>query len=415
MSDFNKVAVTEQLAALYANITDLLKAVAQGLDPASVTIPTNTPTNALQWELTTNKRLQKFNGTSWVTAEPAGGYAINISGSSSKWSTGRTLTFTGAATGVSGAFDGSANISIALTLATVAANKGGTGITGYTVGDLLYASGAAALSKLADVATGNALISGGVGVAPSWGKIGLTTHVSGVLGLANGGTASTTASGARTNLGLAIGTDVMGMGGGTFTGSIAAPNLSGTNTGDEVQATTAVAGKLETSTNAETQAQTSTTVAVTPASLGACTATTTRAGVQENATDVEAAGMALTNKTLTPSNLAALIFESAEQAYPTAGASIAVNHGLGANPASVEAVYRCKAADGGYAVGDEYVVASNYGTISGESNIASAVWHNATQVGVSTRFVGMLTTKSGAGPFAPTAASWRTVLRAKLI
>jgi hypothetical protein len=44
------------------------------------------------------------------------------------------------------------------------------------------------LSKLADVATGNALISGGVGVAPSYGKIGLTTHVSGTLPTANGGT-----------------------------------------------------------------------------------------------------------------------------------------------------------------------------------------------------------------------------------
>lgn len=65
---------------------------------------------------------------------------------------------------------------------------GGTGITSYTVGDMLYASGASTLSKLADVATGSALISGGIGVAPSWGKVGLTTHVSGVLGAANGGT-----------------------------------------------------------------------------------------------------------------------------------------------------------------------------------------------------------------------------------
>ena len=65
---------------------------------------------------------------------------------------------------------------------------GGTGQSGYTVGDLLYASTTTALSKLADVATGNALISGGIGVAPSWGKIGLTTHVSGILPVANGGT-----------------------------------------------------------------------------------------------------------------------------------------------------------------------------------------------------------------------------------
>jgi hypothetical protein len=70
----------------------------------------------------------------------------------------------------------------------VLASLGGTGQTSYAVGDLLYASGATALSKLADVATGNALISGGVGLAPSYGKIGLTTHVSGILPVANGGT-----------------------------------------------------------------------------------------------------------------------------------------------------------------------------------------------------------------------------------
>jgi hypothetical protein len=74
-----------------------------------------------------------------------------------------------------------------LTAALTAAN-GGTGQSSYAIGDLLYASGSTALSKLAGVATGNALISGGVGTAPSWGKIGLTTHVSGVLPIANGGT-----------------------------------------------------------------------------------------------------------------------------------------------------------------------------------------------------------------------------------
>jgi hypothetical protein len=35
------------------------------------------------------------------------------------------------------------------------------------------------------------LISGGVGAAPSWGKIGLATHVSGTLPVANGGTNQT--------------------------------------------------------------------------------------------------------------------------------------------------------------------------------------------------------------------------------
>jgi hypothetical protein len=70
----------------------------------------------------------------------------------------------------------------------VPATAGGTGQTSYAVGDILYANTTTTLAKLADVATGNALISGGVGVAPSWGKIGLTTHVSGTLPTANGGT-----------------------------------------------------------------------------------------------------------------------------------------------------------------------------------------------------------------------------------
>jgi hypothetical protein len=70
----------------------------------------------------------------------------------------------------------------------VPATAGGTGQTSYAVGDLLYADTTTTLAKLPDVATGNALISGGVNVAPLWGKIGLTTHISGTLPVANGGT-----------------------------------------------------------------------------------------------------------------------------------------------------------------------------------------------------------------------------------
>lgn len=78
-----------------------------------------------------------------------------------------------------------------VTSGTLAVARGGTGLASYAVGDLIYASGTTTLASLADVATGNALISGGVGVAPSWGKIGLTTHVSGTLAVGNGGTGNT--------------------------------------------------------------------------------------------------------------------------------------------------------------------------------------------------------------------------------
>jgi hypothetical protein len=86
---------------------------------------------------------------------------------------------------------GSVAIAIAasqITSGTLAVARGGTGLTSYTIGDIIYASGITTLSQLADIAVGNALISGGVGVAPSYGKIGLTTHVSGTLPVANGGT-----------------------------------------------------------------------------------------------------------------------------------------------------------------------------------------------------------------------------------
>ena len=78
-----------------------------------------------------------------------------------------------------------------VTSGTLDVARGGTGLASYAVGDIIFASGATTLAKLADVATGNALISGGIGVAPSYGKIGLTTHISGTLAVGNGGTGNT--------------------------------------------------------------------------------------------------------------------------------------------------------------------------------------------------------------------------------
>lgn len=81
---------------------------------------------------------------------------------------------------ISGASNTITNISLtAGVTGTLPIANGGTGLASYTTGDLIYASGATTLSKLADVATGNALISGGVSTAPSWGKI-TTSHTTGI-------------------------------------------------------------------------------------------------------------------------------------------------------------------------------------------------------------------------------------------
>jgi hypothetical protein len=92
---------------------------------------------------------------------------------------------TGVGTLAAGTWNGSA----------IGAAYGGTGQTVYAVGDLVYADTTTTLAKLADIAVGNALISGGVSAAPSWGKIGLTTHVSGTLPVGSGGTGVTTSTG----------------------------------------------------------------------------------------------------------------------------------------------------------------------------------------------------------------------------
>jgi hypothetical protein len=98
-----------------------------------------------------------------------------------------TSRLSGSYTGITGVGALAAG-SLASGFTAVSAPLGGTGQTSYAVGDILFADTGTSLAKLADVAVGNALISGGVAAAPSYGKIGLATHVSGTLPAANGGT-----------------------------------------------------------------------------------------------------------------------------------------------------------------------------------------------------------------------------------
>jgi pectin methylesterase-like acyl-CoA thioesterase len=89
-----------------------------------------------------------------IVDSPAGTFTI---------SSATGTTFSAGTTG----FTPVAPTSGAVTLAgTLVAANGGTGFSGYAVGDVLYADTTTTLAKLADVAVGSYLRSGGVGTAP---------------------------------------------------------------------------------------------------------------------------------------------------------------------------------------------------------------------------------------------------------
>jgi len=111
---------------------------------------------------------------------------------------------------------------------TVAVANGGTGIASYTIGDLIYASAATTLSKLPDVAAGSALVSGGVGVAPSY-----STTIGGINHSANSlsnNAGALTISGA-TNLTLASNSGNVTTVGNTLAASSTTINGGGTGGG----------------------------------------------------------------------------------------------------------------------------------------------------------------------------------------
>jgi hypothetical protein len=141
----------------------------------------------------TNGQLLIGNGSGYSLNTLGAGTGISVTNGSGTINIANTgvLSFSAGTTGLTP----SAATTGAVTLAgTLIAVNGGTGFSSYAVGDLLYANTTTTLAKLPDVALGNALISGGVSTAPSWGKIGLTTHVSGILPVSNGGTGVATAT-----------------------------------------------------------------------------------------------------------------------------------------------------------------------------------------------------------------------------
>lgn len=115
----------------------------------------------LKWFLDLTQALNSGGGTSLgtVSSVQLSGGSTGLTSSGGPVTTAGTLTLGGA----------------------LVVGAGGTGITSYTVGDITYADTTHTLAKLADAAVGNVLLAGGVGVAPGYGQVNLSSMVTGIL------------------------------------------------------------------------------------------------------------------------------------------------------------------------------------------------------------------------------------------
>jgi hypothetical protein len=116
----------------------------------------------------TNGQLLIGNGTGYTLNTLGAGAGISVTNAAGTITITNTgvLSFSGGTTGLTPATATTGVVTLAGTLIAV---NGGTGQSLYAIGDLLYANTTTTLAKLPDVATGNALISGGISTAPSWG------------------------------------------------------------------------------------------------------------------------------------------------------------------------------------------------------------------------------------------------------
>ena len=147
---------------------------------------TGTPGGAREIQVPTNRKLY------FVTNDSDGAVTVKVSGQTGvvvPVGASMALRIDSAGTDVGPALTYQASMTLGTALA---AASGGTGQSSYAVGDLLYADTTTTLDKLASVAEGSVLRAKGVGTAPAWEQVDLTTDVTGVLPAANGGTGAAT-------------------------------------------------------------------------------------------------------------------------------------------------------------------------------------------------------------------------------
>lgn len=147
---------------------------------------TGNPGGAREIQVPTNRKLY------FVTNDSDGAVTVKVSGQTGvvvPVGASMALRINAAGTDVAPALTYQASMTLGTALA---ATSGGTGQSSYAVGDLLYAGTTTTLTKLAAAAVGNVLRAKGTGTAPAWEQVVLTTDVTGILPVANGGTGAAT-------------------------------------------------------------------------------------------------------------------------------------------------------------------------------------------------------------------------------
>lgn len=125
-----------------------------------------------------------FNSRTGAISPQLGDYSFSLISGTAQASQGGTGINTSSSTGLPQVNTGTWIVTIGSALQQIRTNSGGTNIEWFTptvdptttVGDIIQRD-VSGLSRLASVATGNVLLSGGFGALNSWGKIDLVAHV----------------------------------------------------------------------------------------------------------------------------------------------------------------------------------------------------------------------------------------------
>ncbi len=123
-------AITQTEAAYAQAIRDKDDNLATMFDSRTSFSASSTPLRqySKRWN-NSSTRWEEWSGSAWQPLGASSPWAISISGSAATWTTGRTFSLTGDATGTSAAVDGAANASIPVTLADTGVIAPGGGST----------------------------------------------------------------------------------------------------------------------------------------------------------------------------------------------------------------------------------------------------------------------------------------------